>query len=441
MILHERALSLPEPSPDERRGTIGFAWPALLCVVTVLALAADYLGLPAGDTSTLLRAVFVIGMVFLAAALAGQWLAGDTRGDRLLWVSPLAVALALAVLWHYSGTLNNPAFTIFMAVPVILAGVASYRWLPFLVALVATAALVVTALVSHAEVRWFIERWGISWPEALTVGRVAGRAVNELPGLAIHPDAFFATFAAGMLATALGASAVGSLLERYRERYLQAAALGEESRQLANRLLASGTSPAAVIAPGSGTIITANDAFLARVGIDAAVGRSVLKLLSFSHEEALRRLLDGEEASFDQLQVVRSGGDGRLSRVRLTRLDLAREEVLKLTLDDPQPTDYLALAMDHFSVALIVIDGEQRVIAADPQAQAAFPGLVPGQAAAAALAMPDAPDWWQIAPRRRVMRTVRIGEREVEAEIVRHRPYGADQPLTFVAWRDAGGNR
>ncbi len=435
MIASPRQPGALQPGVDERRRTLDFAWPVLLSVVTVFSLAADYLGLTTGDVATLLKAVFVIGVVYLGSVLIGQRLAAATAPDRLRWISPLAFVLALSLMWHFSGTLSNPAFTVFMAVPVLLAGVASYRWLPYLVALAATVALIATSLIDHPEARWFIERWGWSWPTALTVEGGSVRAA-EFSELAARPDTFFATFGAGMLATALVASAIGALVERHREGYLQAVALGEESGQLADRLLASGAAPVAILSPGTGTVIAANDAFAACTGAAAVVGRALHQLLSFSRAEALDRILAGDSASLDQVQIVRAGDGERLTRVRLTRLELPHESVLKLKLDDPQPAHYLAMASDQLAIGLIVIDGAQRVAAADRHARALFPGLAPDRPASSALAVPGTGvDWWQIAPRRKLTRRLRVGEREHEVEIVRHRPWGADRALTFISLR------
>lgn len=177
----------------ERRRMMRFAWPFALSLLTFTVLAAGYFGLPPARVADVLQVLFAIGLTYFVLAFLIDRLT-SVDGSWWLMASPLAMNVALALTWHTLGAMTMPAFVVFMALPVLLAGTISPRILPITVAVSGVAMLVVVALANHAEARWFLLRWGLEWPAWLSVP-VDNATENAWTSSILRPDRFFGTIA------------------------------------------------------------------------------------------------------------------------------------------------------------------------------------------------------------------------------------------------------
>jgi PAS domain-containing protein len=335
-----------------------------------------------------------VGFTLLTAPVSG---AGRVRQSALALLHALGV-IVIALLWHEAGGVQNPAFLLVFALPVIGAIFLS-RWQPYAIAVLAIVAVSVVALSEAPELRWYVS--GLA-PPAASLARLLGDTpiANEaFPGFDASPRYFLVllqVFAVLMLACAFTAEYLGSVFDRLRADLESARAEAERGQQLWTRLIEELPLPAMLVDARTLQVVAAS-AELARVSAEGApaAGRTLREAIHWSYPEIVEALVN-ETGGAAQHVVLHRGEELCVARIRVQHLPYKGRRLALILIEETTEAFAVRAALDVAEQAIVVVDSQDRVLAFNRPAQALFSETRVGADAATVLSQPDAPPrWWE----------------------------------------------
>jgi hypothetical protein len=380
---------MPRPSPGQSGAhLLDDAW--LLTIFAILFATALPWLLSDFDLNFLAVSLglLALGAIHLSLSMIGR---RSTVGQhrRLLKVLHSAGVCIIAFVWMNAGGLQNPAFLIVFALPVV-SGIFLSRWQPYVTALLAIVLACTVALAQIPELRWYA-------PGVGTIGAWLA-SVREAPFRGFYAPAGYyivllEVFAISILAAAVAAEYLGSLLESLRA-HLYLMRVEAENRQASwSTLIEDLPIPAFLVEPQTLNVVHSSERARELCSVSPAQDRSILDTVRFSYPDVVQELIAGNGDLALAMIHVQDRLIAAEVRVRHT-LQNGRRLAL-VTIEDKTEGFSLRAALDVIGQAALIIDHSGRVIEFNKPSLALFPGLQKNTNAATLLALPGAPEqWW-----------------------------------------------
>lgn len=400
---------LPLPTwSDPRLHLLDDLW--LLAIFAILLAA----GLPWLISSLDIQfGAALLGLLALAAIHVGFTVLtapapGIHRGRKgALALLHAAGVVVVAIIWHFTGGIHNPAFLIVFVLPVIGAIFLS-RWQPYAIAILAVLAVSAVSLSESPELRWYAS--GLA-PQASWLTRLFGAATaaNEpFPGFYAPPGYYLVLlegFAVLMTACAFAADYLGTVFDRLQADLAAARVEAERGQQLWAGLIEGLPLPAALVDARTLQVVS-ESAELAAVSADGApaVGRKLTEAIPFSFPEIVEELVNGIGGTAQHV-VLRRGAELSLAHVRTQHIPYKGRRMALVLFEATTEAFAVRAALDVAEQAIVVVDSQDRVLAFNRPALALFSATRVGADAAALLAQPESPPrWWEpgVAGRRKM---------------------------------------
>ena len=341
----------------------------------------------------------ILGAVHFGFVTLGR--RGGTPGRRgILMALHIAGVLTAGFIWINVGGLQNPAFLIVFALPVVGAIFLS-RWQPYAMAVLAILLTSAVALAQIPELRWYE-------PNLNAIGVWLGRVLNSDGSSAAPFRGFYApssyyivllqVFAILILAAAVAAEYLGTIFERLRVNLEAAHSDAESSAVLWSTLLVDLPVPAFLVEPETLHIVCSSERAREVCSVSPAEGRSLLETVRFSHPDVIQQLITGN-GGISNLAMLHLQDQLLATEVRVRHTSQGGRRLALVTIQDEMGDFTLRAALDVVGRAVLIIDSRGRVIEFNKPALALFAGLQQGAEAATLLPGAEMPErWWQPGP-------------------------------------------
>lgn len=355
--------------------------------------------------------LLALGGIYVALTLVGQGGPEGGRGrPRAMLALHAAGVVALGLLWQRCGGLQNPAFLLAFALPVIAASVLS-RWQPYATALLALLVVAAVALTQAPELRWYAG--GLSQLVRTLTRLIGGTAQGSaapgaFPGFYApvgYDVVLLEVFALLIFACAVASESLSNAFERLLEHLSSARAEAASGQQMWSNLVRQLPVPALLVDAETQQIVLASDR-LAPFRSDASdlAGHALLEAMRFSYPERLQELIAGE-GGLATAVAVHVGDELRMASVRVQHLTYEGRRLALVLLEDTMAAFCVTAALDAEEHAALVINARGRVVAVNKAAAALLPEAVLGNEANRVLARSSGtPRWWEpgVTGRRRI---------------------------------------
>lgn len=339
--------------------------------------------------------LLVLGAIHFGFSTLGRRARAGDRRSVLTALHILGV-LTVGFIWINVGGLQNPAFLMVFALPVVGAIFLS-RWQPYAMAAIAIVLAGAVALAQVPELRWYEPRLG-------TIGGWLGRALNS-DGSAAPFRGFYApssyyivllqVFAILLLAAAVASEYLGTIFERLRTNLDVARGEAESSQAFWSRLLEDLPVPAFLIEPETLHVVCSSERAREFCSTPPAQNRSILDTVRFSFPDMIQQLI-GAEGGIASLSMIHVGDQLRATEVRVAHTSQQGRRLTLLTIQDKTEDFTLRAALDVIGQAALIIDERGRIIDFNKPSRALFAGLQKETDAASLLSLDGMPDrWWE----------------------------------------------
>jgi hypothetical protein len=380
---------------DARVRRLDNVWILTLCAATLAAILPWFSSAYQLNLTAALSALLLVGAVHLALAAAAtrgnHWL---SSGRSLALLNAVGV-VALGIVWLNAGTLQNPAFLLAFALPVVGAIFIS-AWQPYLTAALSLLLVVGIALTRQAELRWYV----------LTVFGIGGGAFDPLrtggslpvAGF-IAPGAYYLVtlevFAVLLFGCAVTAAFVATVLARSETRALLAADAAEEARELYSSVIRNLPVPALLVEAATLRVVQISDRLVSDVGVTdgGPADEKLCDLIHFSYPETVEALVTGGGGS-QKPCVIRTGGRLLITEMRVQHLMHAGRRHALLVIEDITELLCVTAAFDVADSAGLILDAH-RVLGFNRTARGLFPDIRLGASASFLSRLGQGDRWWE----------------------------------------------
>lgn len=334
-----------------------------------------------------------VGFTLLTASAPGN----DRWRKRALAILHAVGVVVVALIWHYAGGIHNPAFLLVFVLPVIGAIFLS-RWQPYVIAILAMAAVAAVALSESPELRWYASGLAPSASWLASLFGSGSEGSEPFPGFYAPPGYFLVLlegFAVLMIACAFAAEYLGTVFDRLSTDLALARAEAERGQELWASLIEELPLPAVLVDARTHQVLSASEE-LATVSADSGplVGRKLTEVVQFSYPEIVEELVNGTGGTAQHV-AFRRAADLYLARIRVQHIPYKGRRLALILIEEMTEGFAVRGAFDVAEQAIVVIDSRDRVLAFNRPALALFSATRRGADAAALLAQPEAlPRWW-----------------------------------------------
>ncbi|MGA7537296.1 MAG: hypothetical protein WBW93_00870 [Steroidobacteraceae bacterium] len=368
---------------------------AILCAAGVPWLLSSFaIQVGAALLGLLALAAIHIGFTILTAPAPGI-----NRGrKRALTVLHALGVVVVAVIWHYAGSVHDPAFLLVFVLPVTGAIFLS-RWQPYAIAVLAILAVAAVALADSPELRWYAS--GLA-PQAAGLSRLFGDATGAgqpFSGFYAPPRYFLVlleVFAVLMVACAFAAEYLGTVFDRLHTDVATARAEAGRGQELWTNLIEELPLPAVLVDTRTLQVVSESGE-LATVSTDGApaAGRKLTEAIHFSYPEIVEELVNGTGGMAEKV-VLHRGGELLLACIRVQHVPYKGRHLALVLVEEMTVAFAVRAALDVAEQAVLILDSQDRVLAFNKPARALFAATRRGADASALLAQPEAPArWWE----------------------------------------------
>ena len=398
------------------------------------------------DLAPIIWTIFGYAVVYLVATFLADR-TNDSRMLKLLIGTTQLTGIAfIGLVWHLTGTLQNPMFLLIFLVPLVGSGLVQMGWKSHALALVAGFLVILIALHDTAELRWYLSRGpgATNWlfrgiPGAYSATARPFPEMNTPPPyLALVLVVFFAVLSA----TGLIAEALSSSLRRVHKRLTLAKATLGESETFAHDLLAASPGATALIFMDSLRIAQASQQFMADFGLseEDLEQKDLFGAVEFSYPEVIQQVI--AESGEIPLAVYRVGHQTRVASIKARAVSHNSVRYAYLSIDDVSQLLYQRAALDSIQTAVVVVSADRRIRYCSATARKIL-GDVPENAdAITCLQQSEFPgNWWELGPKSRQECQVRFGGNAYRASCIASEISGEHDRLTVIGLAPVGGQR
>jgi hypothetical protein len=356
--------------------------------------------------------LLALGAIHFGFSMLGRR-ARTGEGRSLMTALHIAGVVTVGFIWMNAGGLQNPAFLVVFALPIVGAIFLS-RWQPYLMALIAMAIVGAVALAQVPELRWYVPALGAigAWlGNALTAGDGAAAPFRGFYAPSSYYIVLLQVFAVLMLAAAVASEYLGTIFERLRTNLDVVRGEVESSEAFWSTLIEDLPVPAFLIEPETLHVLGSSASAYELCNAPPAQNRSIFDTVRFTFPDMIQQLIaaDGGVAPLSMIHV-RDQLVATEVRIKHT-LQQGRRLTLVTILDRTQDFT-LRAALDAIGQAALVIDGSGRIVEFNKPSLALFAGLQKDADAATILSLPGRPNrWWE---------TGLSGRRKMHVDIASH---------------------
>jgi len=318
-----------------------------------------------------------LGAIHIAFSVLGR---PARRGERRALLTALHIAgvVIVGIIWMHTGGLQNPAFLMVFALPVIGAIFLS-RWQPYLMALIAVAVTGAVALAQAPELRWYAPGLNTTgtWLAA-AVGQQGSAATNvPFPGFTA-PSGYFVVllevFAIVVFACAIAAEYVGTIIDRLNTHVDVARDEAERGQEFWANLIEELPLPAVLVDIGTLQIVRASLQANEFCDAEPEIGQGLFEAIRFTYPDAVQELIS-EAGGALPLSMIRVGDRMCATKVRVQHMAQKNRRFALLVIEDKTEEFTTRAALDATGQAALVIDTGGRVLAFNKPARALFAGI------------------------------------------------------------------
>jgi hypothetical protein len=359
-----------------------------------------------------------LGLLALGAIHVGLVTIGRPAraGERRPLLTALHVAgiLLVGLIWLHAGGLQNPAFLIVFALPVV-GSIFLSRWQPYLMAVTAVAVVAAMALAQAPELRWYAPGLAEAgaWL-ASVLGQQGAGASAPFPGF-YAPSGYFAVmievFAIVLFACAIAAEYLGTIFERLHTHADAARAEAERGQEFWATLIEDLPLPAVLVDADTLRVLCASKHLSSVCAGEPESGRGLFETIRFSYPEVIQELIAGM-GGVAPLSIVHVGDHVLTTEVHVQHMSQRGRRFALVSVHDKTEEFTVRAALDVAGQAALVVDSQARVLAFNKPAQALFATIERNTDAARLLAVAGmGPRWWEPGLTGRRKMHVEIGPR------------------------------
>jgi PAS domain-containing protein len=427
---------------DPRAHLLDDTWLVTIFAVLIATALPWLLSGLAIDLLAIAVGLVALGAIHVAfAALVARGVRGERwRGRALTTLHALGI-LVIAFIWQHAGGPQNPLFLMVFTLPVI-GSIFLSRWQPYLMSVLAAAAVALVAAIEVPELRWYLP--GLN--DAIgSLGSLLGRGGGAgLPFAGFYaPSEYYVVlleaFAIMLIACAVAAEYLGSVFERLNAQIGTAWAEAERGQQLWATLLEQLPLPAFLLDANTAEVVAASAAALAKFETvePGAQGRRFFDVLHFSYPEMVQELVSGAGGTATPC-MLRLGERLCAAEVRVQHLAQKGRRFALVTVQDLTEALCVKVALDVAEQAAVVVNAQGRVLAFNRPASALFPGIEADAEVTRLLPQEEPqPRWWDpgLVGRRKAHVTIRQRVYQLTSSAV---PLpGEDERLYVIAFLPA----
>ena len=398
MITNESTQVLPVATwSDPRVHLLDDTW-LLTIFAILLATALPWLA-GAFDIHFMAASVGLLLLGAIHAALSMLVRADRVSGRNALLTSiHVAGIVLIGFVWMQAGGLQNPAFLMVFALPIVGAIFLS-RWQPYLMALVALITAAAVAIAQAPELRWYV-------PGLNTAGAWLGSIFGQRTSAAVGPFAgFYApstyylvmleVFAVFVFACAIAAEYLGTVFERLHVNADAARTEADRSQQFWMTLIDEFPMPALLVDVDTLHIVAASKAAKQLTNSDALADAELFTALRFSYPEMIQELIQ-QTGGVLPLSMLQVGDALKTTEVHVQHVARKGRRLALISIHDKTEEFTAKAALDVSGQAALVIDSQGRVLTFNKPAKVLFANIQAGIDAATLLAFTGMPErWWE----------------------------------------------
>jgi hypothetical protein len=349
--------------------------------------------------------------------------------------------ILIGIVWHYVGGLQNPAFLLSFALPVVGAIFLS-RWQPYLIAAIAVLTVCVVALAEAPELRWYAS--GVNgvghWITAIFGD---SRAASAAPFPALYaPSGYFVVmlevFAVAMFAFAIAAEYLGTVFDRLHAQVIAARAEAERGQELWSALIEQLPLPTLLVDAGTTLVVSTSHGVAPQFCEDAvpATGRNLFEAIRFSYPELIQEMIAGS-GGVARLSVIHIGRQTRITDVRVQHMARRGHRFAIVVIEDKTESFCVKAALDVADHAAMVLDTHGNVLAFNKAMQVLMPATQAGSDASRLLIQPGplGDHWWEPSLAGRLKLQVEIRQRLYQVTSSALALPGEEERIYVVAFR------
>jgi PAS domain-containing protein/uncharacterized membrane protein YhhN len=339
--------------------------------------------------------LFALGAIhFSLSTLGRRSRTGERRG--VMTSLHIAGVFIVAFIWINAGGLQNPAFLMVFALPVVGAIFLS-QWQSYVTALLALVLVGAVALAQIPELRWYM-------PGFSTMGAWLDSVLNDGSGEGpfrgfYAPSSYYIVllqvFAILTLACAVASEYLGTLFERLHAHLNEARAEVESGQTFWSELIEDLPVPAFLIEPDTLRIVCSSERAQAFCSTPPTHNRTLPDTVHFSYPDVIQQLITGE-GGLSPLSMIHVGDRLLAAEVSVQHTSQKGRRLALVAIHDK--TDDLAMraALDVIGQAALVIDSNGRIVEFNKPSLALFAGLRKNADAAALLSLAGmSARWWE----------------------------------------------
>jgi PAS domain-containing protein len=398
MTSNDATQVLPAPRwSDPRVHLLDDTW-LLTIFATLLATVVPWLlsGLDISFVSACLG-LLALGAIHVALTMIGK---PARSGERRPLLASLHIAgmFVLGFIWLQTGGLQNPAFLLVFALPIVGAIFLS-RWQPYLMSLLALLIVGVVALAQAPELRWYAPGLNAvgSWLAA-ALGQQGAAASGPFSGF-YAPSGYFVVllqvFAILIFACAVAAEYLGTIFERLHSHVDVARAEAERGQEFWATLIEDLPLPTLLVDADTLQILCVSERANKFCATEAVSGRALFDTIQFSYPDLIQELIAGA-GGVSPLSMIKVDDQLHATEVHVEHMAQHGRRLAIVVIHDKTQEFTARAALDVVGQAVIVIDSQGRVLAFNKPAQALFASIQVQTQAAQLLSLAGMPlRWWE----------------------------------------------
>jgi PAS domain-containing protein len=439
---------LPAPSwSDPRIHLLDDTW--LLTIFAIL-LATVVPWLVSGLDINFIAAclgLLALGAIHIAFTAIGRPARTGERRPALASLHFAGIAV-VGFIWLQAGGLQNPAFLMVFALPVVGAIFLS-RWQPYLMALLAVVVATVVALAQAPELRWYAPGLNAlgAWFAAVLGQQGAGTSAPFAGFYA--PSGYFVVllevFAILVFACAVAAEYLGTIFERLHSHVDVARAEAERGQEFWATLVEDLPLPAVLVDADTLQILCASKQASKFYSGEVLTGSNLFESIRFSYPDVVQELI-AAVGGIAPLSMIKVDDRLRATEVHVQHMAQKGRRFALIVIHDKTEEFTVRAALDVTGQAVLAIDAQGRILAFNKPAQALFATIETQTDASQLLSLTGMPvNWWEPGLTGRRKMHVEIGPRIYQVTCSASPLPGEEERLYVVAFlpvaRAAVGDR
>jgi PAS domain-containing protein len=389
---------LPAPSwSDPRVHLLDDTW--LLTIFAIL-LATVVPWLVSGLDINFIAAclgLLALGAIHVAFTVIGR---PARSGERRLVLAALHIVgiLVVGFIWLQVGGMQNPAFLMVFALPVVGAIFLS-RWQPYLMALLAVTVAGAVALAQVPGLRWYAPGLNTAGAWLAAVLGQEGAATSAPFAGFYAPSGYFVVllevFSILAFACAVAAEYLGTIFERLHAHVDLARAEAERGQEFWATLIEELPLPVLLIDADTQNVLCASEQAERFCADEFVSGRSLFETIHFSYPDEVEELI-AAAGGVAPLSMIKVADQLRATEVHVQHVAQKGRRFALVVIEDKTEEFTVRAALDVAEQAMLVINSEARVLSFNKPAQALFPAIERESDACRLLSLAGMPArWWE----------------------------------------------